>query len=73
MPRPTIAVAVRHPKTSEYVALNPAQDYADDDLFVKAYPWAFAPREAKGPVESVSVERTTAEPGQKRTRTKPAK
>jgi hypothetical protein len=73
MPHPTAAVAVRHPQTSEFVALNPAIDYDADDIFVKTYPWAFAPREAKAPVKSVSVEATTAEPGQKRARTKPAK
>jgi hypothetical protein len=39
-----------------------------------AYPWAFAPRDTRPDIiESVPVEKATAEPGQKRTRTKSAK
>lgn len=68
MPHPTSAVAVQHPETDQYIALDPAVDYAPDDILVRAYPWAFAPRAAAGIVESVEV--ATAEPGQKRTRTR---
>lgn len=73
MPHPTVPVAVRHPETSEYVALNPAVDYPADDIFVKTYPWAFAPQEGKGARDSVRIESASAEPGEKRSRTKTAK
>lgn len=52
------------------VALDPSIDYADDDVLVRAYPWAFAARDAAKLVESVAIEQATAEPGQKRTRSK---
>lgn len=69
MPHPTQPVAVRHPETGQYIALDPAVDYDPDDLMVKTFPWAFAPRDTKpGRVESVSVEQATAEPGEKRSR-----
>lgn len=69
MPHPTVRCAVRHPVTGMYVALDPATDYADDDPFVKAYPWAFAVVEnAQDRIESVEV--ATAEPGQKRNRSR---
>jgi len=72
MPHPTEPVVVRHPVTGQYEALNPAIDYDPSNVFVEAYPWAFAPRDTSaGVIESVEV--ATAEPGQKRTRTKPAK
>lgn len=74
MPYPTHAVAVRHPQAAVMIALDPAIDYDPDDLLVKTYPWAFEARKTgTGIVESVSIEKATAEPGQKRTRTKPAK
>jgi hypothetical protein len=66
MPHPTVPVAVRHPETSEYVALNPAIDYPDDDVFVKTYPWAFVRQAEKGKRDSVRIESASAEPGQKR-------
>lgn len=69
MPHPTSAVAVRHPETDQYIALDPAVDYAPDDVLVRVYPWAFAPR-AAGTSVIESVEVATAEPGQKRTRTR---
>lgn len=69
MPHPTVRCAVRHPATGQMIALDPAVDYADDDPFVKTYPWAFKPVEnAHERIESVEV--ATAEPGQKRTRSK---
>lgn len=53
------------------LALDPAMDYAPDDVLVRAYPWAFVVREfAAGVVESVSVEAATANPGEKRSRSK---
>jgi len=71
MPHPTTAAAVRHPETNQYVALDPAVDYPADDILVKAYPWAFTPREASSEiVESVQVEQATAAPGEKRSRTR---
>jgi len=69
MPHPTEPVVVRHPVTGQYEALNPAVDYDPANEFVKAYPWAFAPRDTSaGVVESVSVEQATAAPGEKRSR-----
>lgn len=70
MPYPTHNVAVRHPETGFYESLNPAIDYDPNDPLVKSFPWAFAPREevVAGIVESVSIEKATAEPGEKRTR-----
>jgi hypothetical protein len=69
MPRPTQPVAVKHPTTGQFEALDPAKDYPADSVFVKAYPWAFRARETKsGIVESVAIEKATAEPGEKRSR-----
>jgi hypothetical protein len=74
MPHPTEPVAVRHPETGQYITLDPAIDYDPGNVLVKSYPWAFAARDtSEKPVESVSIEQATAEPGQKRARTKPAK
>jgi hypothetical protein len=74
MPHPTEPVAVRHPLTGQFVTLDPAVDYDPSDELVAAYPWAFAPRDTRPDIiESVPVEKATAEPGQKRTRTKSAK
>lgn len=75
MPHPTEPAVVRHPEVEGImVALDPAVDYDANDILVKAYPACFAPRDTSGKiVESVSIEKATAEPGQKRTRTKPAK
>ena len=71
MPHPTTRAAVRHPETGFYEALDPTIDYEDDNPLVRAYPWAFVPVEtAHGIVESVSVERATAAPGERRTRTR---
>lgn len=70
MPRPTEAVIVRHPEAPVMVTLDPGVDYDSDDVIVKAYPWAFVVKEAAKPVESVAIEAATAEPGQKRTRTR---
>ena len=53
------------------VVLNSAEDYDPSDVMVKAYPWAFVPRDTTpGIVESVSVEQATAAPGEKRSRSK---
>jgi hypothetical protein len=69
MPHPTEAVAVRHPETGQFEALNPAVNYPADDVFVKAYPWAFRARVASSEiVESVAIEKATAAPGEKRSR-----
>ena len=71
MPHPTEPVAVRHPETGQFITLNPAVDYDPDDLMVRTFPWAFAPRNTSpGIVESISIESATADPGQKRTRTR---
>jgi len=69
MPHPTSAVAVRHPQTDQFVALDPATDYASDDAIVKAYPWAFVARESGTRVVE-SVEVASAAPGEKRSRTR---
>lgn len=71
MPHPTHPVAVRHPEAGVIITLDPGIDYDPNDIFVKAYPWAFVPRDTGGDViESVAIEAATAEPGQKRTRTR---
>jgi hypothetical protein len=69
MPHPTTPAAVRHPETGLYVALDPAIDYDPSDPLVAAYRWAFAKVETdRSPVESVSIEDASAEPGKKRSR-----
>jgi hypothetical protein len=69
MPHPTVAAVVRHPETEAFVALNPAVDYAADDVLVKAFPWAFAKgNEPRVAPESVSIEVASAAPGEKRSR-----
>jgi hypothetical protein len=51
------------------VVLNPAEDYPADDVLVRAFPWAFTPRDIKpGIVESVAIEQASAAPGEKRSR-----
>jgi hypothetical protein len=72
MPHPTLPVAVRHPEVDGLmVTLDPAVDYDPADVLVRAYPQAFAPRDTSNKIiDSVSIEQATAEPGQKRTRTK---
>jgi len=72
MPHPTTPAVVRHPEADMVmVALDPAVDYDPDDILVRTYPWAFAPRDISAAVvESVSVEAATADPGQKRTRSR---
>lgn len=69
MPHPTSAVAVQHPETDQFVALDPAVDYAPDDILVRAYPWAFVPRVASSEIVE-SVEVATAAPGEKRSRSR---
>jgi hypothetical protein len=62
-------VIVRHPDAQVMVVLNPAEDYPVDDVLVKAFPWAFAPRDTRpGVVESVVIEQASAAPGEKRSR-----
>jgi hypothetical protein len=72
MPHPTEPVAVRHPDLGAMVVLDPGHDYAPSDVLVKTYPQFFGKGEA-GTRVIESVEVATADPGQKRTRTKPAK
>ena len=69
MPHPTVRCAVRHPETGQMIPLDPAIDYAPDDLFVRTYPWAFAPVENSHQIIE-SVEVATAEPGQQRNRSR---
>jgi len=69
MPHPTVPVIVRHPDGDVMIALDPGVDYDPADPLVKAYPWAFAPRDTSGGiVESVKIEQATAAPGEKRAR-----
>ena len=73
MPHPTTPAVVRHPEADMVmVALDPAVDYDPDDILVRTYPWAFAPRDISAAVvESVSVE--AVRPlvvGRKRTRSR---
>ena len=66
MPHPNQPVAVRHPDGYMDV-LDPARDYPDDDVLVKAYPSFFTAVENAGQIiDSVTIEDATAEPGRKR-------
>ncbi len=66
MPHPTVACVVRHPDGG-MIALDPREDFDPSNPLVKAYPWAFAPRDTSpGVIESVSIEQATAAPGEKR-------
>lgn len=75
MPRPTHRVAVRHPQTGGYIALDMEVDYDPADPLVEAYAWAFAPIEdGHKIIESVDVpvvEQASARPGEKRRIRKP--
>jgi hypothetical protein len=75
MPHPNQPAVVRHPEVAGMmVALDPGTDYDAKDALVTTYPQFFVPVEnAHEIVESVKIERATAEPGQRRTRTKPSK
>lgn len=68
MPRPTHAVAVRHPDGG-FVGLDPTIDYDPADPIVKAYAWAFAPiengHEIIASVAVPVVEQATSRPGEK--------
>lgn len=70
MPHPNQPAVVRHPEVEGLmVSLDPGVDYDPADLLVKAYPQFFAEIEnAHEIVESVKIERATAAPGEKRTR-----
>ena len=70
MPHPTKPVIVRDPEADMVMhTLDPAHDYDPSDPLVKAYPWAFVPRDTTpGVVESVEI--ATAEPGEKRSRSR---
>ena len=71
MPHPTVPCVVRHPITGQMIALDPGLDYADDDLLLVEYPWAFKPIEdAHEVIESVVIEQATAAPGERRNRRK---
>ena len=74
MPHPTTPVIVRHPDSGALITLDPAIDYDPGDPLVKAYGWAFLPRDTSGGiVESVEIEQATAAPGEKRPRGRPRK
>jgi hypothetical protein len=70
MPHANEVVVVRHPEAENFmVALDPAVDYDPNDPLVLRYPQFFVPRENIGEIiESVKIERATAAPGEKRTR-----
>ena len=53
------AVAVRHPETKEFVALDLRKRYRSDDPLVTAYGWAFAG-------DNDEVEQATRAPGERR-------
>lgn len=69
MPHPTVRCAVRHPDTGMMFTLDPSQDYAPDDLIVRSYPWAFESVENAHDIIT-SVEVATANPGEKRSRSR---
>jgi hypothetical protein len=69
MPRPTTPVVVQHPDVpGAMIALDPGQDYAENDPLVRAYPWAFQPQGSPRVLEEVVIEQATAAPGEKRAR-----
>jgi hypothetical protein len=70
MPHPNQPVAVRHPEADGVmVVLDPAVEYAANDVFVKAYPQFFTAVENAGEIiESVRIEAASAAPGEKRAR-----
>lgn len=71
MPHPTEPVAVKHPETGQFITLDPAIDYDPSNVLVKAFAWAFVPRNTDPAiVESVVIEKATAEPGEKRARSR---
>ena len=53
-------VAVRHPETQEFVALDLRKRYRSNDPLVTTYPWAFA-----GDNDD-DVEQATRAPGERR-------
>lgn len=72
-------VAVRHPEHGQWVTLNPAEPLEDTDPLVREFAWAFATDEQleaekaerpDGIVESVVIEKATADPGKRRRTTK---
>ena len=69
MPHPTEPVAVRHPELGAMVVLDPGTNYDPSDVLVKTFPQFFLPR-ATGTTVIESVEVATANPGEKRTRSK---
>ena len=75
MPHPNQPVVVRHPEApSMMVALDRAIDYDEDDILVQTYPQFFVQVEGGSEViESVTIERATAEPGTKRRVGRPKK
>lgn len=75
MPHPNQPAVVRHPEIGGLmVALDPGHDYEAKDALVVAYPQFFAAIEnGDDIVESVKIERATAAPGEKRTRSKATK
>jgi hypothetical protein len=69
MPHPNEPMAVRNPITGAFEVLDPGVDYAEDHPFVLTFPGAFKQRAAGvGVVESVEV--ATANPGEKRSRSR---
>lgn len=54
------AVAVRHPETGEFVALDLRKRYRSDDPLVTTYGWAFAAD------NDGEVEQATRAPGERR-------
>ena len=69
MPHPNEPVIVRQPGAFAMVVLDPAVDYDPDDVLVTTYPQYFAKRATSGKIIE-SVEVATANPGEKRTRTR---
>jgi hypothetical protein len=67
--------AVKHPESGGMMVPDPRRTYAADDPLVKAYPWMFEPagerRPEAGPPDSVSIERATRAPGERRRTRRP--
>lgn len=72
MVRPNQVVSVRHPEHGGYITPSMAEEYDENDPLVVRYPWLFTePETDTGPIKSVSIERATRAPGERRQMRRP--
>lgn len=73
--RVTNPSAVRHPESGGIMVPDPRRTYPADDPLVKTYPWMFEPAGERAteaaPPESVTIERATRAPGERRPTRRP--